>query len=352
MKPGKILFILAIVFIVIVVYLNKCNKPAGQSIPGDKSGSKTAMTVNGFVSRPSVVSDQINVTGSLLSNKEVEIRNEIAGKLSKIYFEEGTHVQAGELLAKINDDDLKAQLAKLKIEEDLNKILESRQADLLKINGISKEEYDRALNSLQLSQAEIKLVQVQISKTEIRAPFSGSLGLEMVNEGSFLQQNTKIVSLQDIDPIKLEFSVPERYLSLIRVGQKVSFKLQASNTPFDATIYAKEPKIDPQTRSLLMRARTTNPDGKLAPGSFANVSVPLKTLEDALMIPSQAIIPELKGYKLFILKNGLAKPRNVEIGIRNDSSVQIISGIESGDTVLINGIMQLRPEMPVRVTLN
>jgi len=118
MKPGKILFILAIVFIVIVVYINKCNTPAGQSAPGDKSGSKSAMTVNGFVSRPSAVSDQINVTGSLLSNREVEIRNEIAGKLSKIYFEEGTHVQAGELLAKINDDDLRAQLAKLKIEED------------------------------------------------------------------------------------------------------------------------------------------------------------------------------------------------------------------------------------------
>ncbi|HNQ61779.1 MAG TPA: efflux RND transporter periplasmic adaptor subunit [Bacteroidia bacterium] len=352
MKPGKILFFLAIVFIAVVLYINKCNTPENKTATGNRSGNKPAMLVNGFVSRASAITDNINVTGSLLSNQEILIRNEIAGKLDKIYFNEGAFVREGELLAKINDDDLRARLTKLRLEEDLNELVEGRQKDLLIVDGVSKEEYDRALNALQLVKAEISLLQVQISKTEIRAPFSGVLGLQQVNEGAYLPQYSAIVSLQDISPIKLEFSVPEKYLSMISVSQEVSFTLQSSNTTFTAGIYAKEPKVDPETRSLIMRAKAANPDGKLSPGSFASVNVPLRTIPDALMIPSQAIIPELKGYKLFVLRNGLAKPGKVEIGIRNDSTVQITSGIQPGDTVLIDGIMQLRPDMPVKVTIN
>ena len=309
------------------------------------------MHVNGFIAQPGIVSEVIHVTGSLLSNKEVEIRNEIAGKLVKIYFQEGTEVRQGELLVKIYDQDLQAQLKILQLEEQLLKIKESRQADLLKVQGISLQEYDESLNALQQVQAEIDVLKVQISKTEIKAPFSGKVGLEAVNEGALLGLNTKIVTLQEINPMKLEFSVPERYQALISINQKVLFSIESNNKEMDAQVYAMEPKIDPHTRSVVLRARTGNADGKLIPGAFARVKIPLINIDGALMIPSQAIIPELKGYKLFVQKNGKALPRKVEIGIRNDSTIQIVSGIEAGDTILTNGIMQLRPDMPVKVKL-
>jgi len=352
MKPGRILLILSILFIIIVIYLNKCNSSDSGNSPSAKSGSSAAMQVSGFIVRASTVSESIHVTGTLLSNKEVEIRNEIAGRLVKIYFNEGSKVKEGDLLVKIYDEDLQAQLKKLQLELQLASLNENRSADLLKIQGVSQQDYDEALNSKQRIEADITLIKVQIAKTEIRAPFSGIAGLELINEGSILPLNTKIVSIQNIDPVKLEFSVPEKYKSKIILNQSVQFSLTADMTKFQARIYAMEPKIDPLTRSVLIRAVCANPEGKLTPGAFAGIEVSLADIDSALMIPSQAIIPELKGYKLFVNTNGKASPRKVDLGIRNDSTVQIISGLNDGDTILTNGIMQLRPDMPVSVTFN
>ncbi len=352
MKPGRIVSILIIIFIAIVLYVNKCGKSNPATGPTQKGGTTSAIQVNGFIVKPSTVSEIVHVTGSLLSNKEVEIRNEIGGKLVKIYFQEGGYVNKGELLVKIYDEDLQAQLKKLKLDEQLLKINEERLRDLLSIQGVSQQEYDESLNSLQRAAVEIELLQVQISRTEIRAPFSGHVGLEAVNEGSLLAINTRIVTIQETNPMKLEFSVPERYKSSIKLNQTVDFTLEADTREHEARIYAMEPKIDAITRSVLIRASCANTTGELTPGAFARVNVPLSDMESALMIPSQAIIPELKGYKLFLQKNGKAMPVKVNLGIRNDSTVQMLSGIEPGDTILTNGIMQLRPEMPVIVKID
>lgn len=351
MKPGKILAALTILFVVIVIYFNKCNNSDSPKSSASNPSKSPGISVNGVVVKSSSVTETIHVTGSLLSNKEVEIRNEITGRLIKIYFQEGTKVNQGDLLVKIYDLDLQAQLKKLKLDLQLTKINESRAADLLKVEGISKQEYEQALNTFQRVEADISLLEIQISKTEIRAPFSGIVGLENVNEGSLLSMNTKIVSLQELNPMKLEFSIPERYKAMIRKGQELHFTLDSDPQEYSAAIYAYEPKIDPLTRSLSIRARCDNKDGSLSPGAFAKIELPLSSIDDALMIPSEAIIPELKGYKLFVQSGGKASPRKVEIGMRNDSTVQIISGIAAGDTVLTNGIMQLRPEMPVFVRL-
>ena len=352
MKPGRILFIVSILFISIVIYLNKCNSGDAGNGSAAKTGNVGAMHVSGFIVKSSTVAESIHVTGALLSNKEVEIRNEIAGRLVKIYFNEGSKVKKGDLLVKIYDEDLQAQLKKLELELQLAKLNESRLADLLKIQGVSQQDYDVALNASQQIEADITLIKVQISKTEIKAPFSGIAGLEMINEGSILPLNTKIVSLQEIDPVKLEFSVPEKYKSMIKLNQTVQFSLTSDNKFYVARIYAMEPKIDPLTRSVLIRALCANPEGTLTPGAFAGIELTLANIDSALMVPSQAIIPELKGYKLFVQNSGKATPRKVDIGIRNDSTVQVVSGLNDGDTVLTDGIMQLRPEMPVSVTIN
>jgi len=350
MKTSRIIVILIVLLFGIVIYVNKCNNKTSVQNAG-KGSQGSGLSVNGIIVRSQDVSDVIHVTGTLLSNKEVLIRNEVAGKLVRINFREGSRVQKGELLAKIYDDDLQAQLKKLQLDAKLLANNEKRLKDLLLIQGVSQQEYDQAQTDLLRAEADIDLVKVQIEKTEIRAPFNGQVGLEKVSEGSILGLNTEIVSIQDLGTIKLEFSIPEKYKSDILIGQTVFFTVEPGLSRHEAKIYAFEPKIDPSSRSLLVRAHCDNSDGILSPGSFARLEVPLREMKDALMIPTQAIIPELKGYKLFIRKEGKAFPVKVSLGVRNDSSIQILSGIQAGDTVLTDGIMQLRPEMPVNVNL-
>ncbi len=349
MKSGRILIVTISILIGIVLYMNKCRDSNPSKSANQKGPSTATMQVSGYVVKSTSISEVVNVTGSLLSNKEVEIKNEIAGKLVKVYFKEGGQVKKGELLAKIYDDDLQAQLRKLKLEAQMLKATETRMHDLLTINGVSQQEYDEALNASQRLEADIDLLEVQIARTEIRAPFSGQAGLESVNEGSLLTLNTKLVSIQEINPMKLEFAIPERYKSFVRINQEVTFTIESDPTEYTAKIYALEPKISADTRSLLLRASTPNENGSLMPGSFARIRVPLAAIDTALMIPTHALIPELKGYKLFMSKDGKAKPVKVNLGMRNDSTVQVISGVSVGDTILTNGIMQLRPDMSVKV---
>jgi membrane fusion protein (multidrug efflux system) len=219
----------------------------------------------------------------------------------------------------------------------------------LEKGGISQEEYDATLNEVNVLRAEVSLINAQIEKTEVRAPFTGKLGLKYVSDGSYITSSSRIATLQDIDPIKIDFSIPERYASQIEVGNKVTFTVQGINEALVAEVYAKEPRIDTETRTLQVRARSANPDGKLLPGAFADLELTLKTIEDAKMIPTISLVPELEGQKVFLLKNGVVQPQSVSTGLRNESKVQITEGVEVGDTVLTTGLLQVRPQMEVTV---
>jgi membrane fusion protein (multidrug efflux system) len=226
---------------------------------------------------------------------------------------------------------------------------EARQKDLLAINGVSQQEYEAAQNALQGIEAEMDLVRAQIAKTEIRAPFAGVIGLRAVSEGAQLSPFTLIATLQQLDPMKLEFTVPERYRGRLHLKDSVLFQVEAEDGPRMAMVYAFEPGVDMRTRSVKVRALCKNTDKALLPGSFVKVDVPLEHIDDALLIPTQAMIPELRGQKVIVSRGGKAMPVKVEIGVRNDTAVQVTSGLQPGDTVLISGIMQVRPDMPVHV---
>ena len=193
------------------------------------------------------------------------------------------------------------------------------------------------------------MIEAQLLKTEIRAPFNGVIGLRWVSPGSYLSSQTRIAALKDLDPVKLDFTVPEKYSALMRVGDRISFPVGNSARTFDGTIYAVEPGIDASTRSLRVRARCPNRDGALVPGAFANVELVLRSVADALTVPSIAVIPELGGKKVFVYENGAAQPRSVETGIRSDTEVQITSGLVEGDLVITTGLMQLQPGVKVEV---
>ncbi|OGV27679.1 MAG: hypothetical protein A3J84_06720 [Ignavibacteria bacterium RIFOXYA2_FULL_37_17] len=274
----------------------------------------------------------------------------MAGKIINIYFKEGSSVKKGDLLVKINDAELQAQLAKAKYNLKLLEDREHRQRVLLEREAISQEDYDVSLNELNVVKADIELVKAQVAKTEIRAPFDGVIGLKNVSEGSFVNTETIIATLQDINPIKIDFSIPEKYSGSVKVGDQIRFKVVGKDETYTGKVYAIEPKIDPQTRTLKLRAVYSNAARSILPGSFADVELILHEIQGALMVPTYSIIPELKGQKVFLYRNGKAFPQNVEIGIRTDTRVQITNGLAENDTLITSGILQIRPNSPVTIS--
>ncbi len=349
MKPGRILLLISLILLGIIIFLNKCQHTS--SIDKNKITSAQSLSVDGMVVTTQKLEYPIYTTGTLLANEEVDLKNEVAGRVIKINFIEGTFVKRGSLLVKLYDSDLQSQLKKLQYQEELALKVESRQKALLLINGISQQDYEISQNELNTIKADIEIVKTSISKTEIKAPFDGKIGLKTISEGAFLQANSTIASIHDIDPIKVEFSIPEKFIHQINYESPIQFSTSTDTILYSAKIYAIEPKIEISNRSLKIRAKTSNSEHKLLPGEFVRVTIPLKTNPSAVLIPSQSLIPELAGKSVYISEQGFAKKISVETGMRFDSTVEIMKGISAGDTILTSGMMQVRPKMPLNVTI-
>ncbi len=339
-----VLVILGLLAIPKVQSLTQASSSQNQSNRGSDP-----LSVDVHVIEPRVYENKIFTTGTLMANEEVELRSEISGKIVELRLEEGKSVEAGEVLIKTNDSELQAQLKQAEYRLSLAELRERRQKQLLEKGGISQEQYDATLNELNVLKAEADLIQAQIEKTEIQAPFDGVVGLRYVSNGSYISPTTQIAMLQSINPIKLEFSVPERYAGIVETGDRLIFNVQGREQGFEASIYAIEPRINSQTRTLRMRALADNADGKLLPGGFANIELILEEIENALMIPTISVVPELQGQKVYMLENGLVQERRVKTGIRTESNIQILEGLSPGDTVLTTGLLQVRSGMPVTV---
>jgi membrane fusion protein (multidrug efflux system) len=316
--------------------------------PGAGNPRDQQLAVRTHVVQPERLGDRVLTVGTILPNEEVEIRSEISGKIDRIFFTESARVTKGEMLLKINDAELQARFLQAQSRRTLAEQEEARWRELLEKNLASPQEYDRALNELNVVKAEAQLIEAQLAKTEIRAPFDGVVGLRYVSEGGYVTPTTRITTLQDHHVAKIDFAIPERYAGAVKKGDAIQFTVEGSSQPFAGTVYALESKIDAATRTLRVRAQSPNPDRALLSGAFANVEVVLKE-KDALMIPSQALIPELKGHKVFLYKGGKAIPQSVAIGARTDERVEITQGIEPGDTLITSAILQLRPGVSVRL---
>jgi len=284
---------------------------------------------------------RLTTTGSMLANERVQIVSEIDGKVEEILFQEGALVEPGTILVRLDTSTLAAERDRALYRYELAQRQEERQRRLLDDGLLSQEEYDFSLGELNVLRAELELRSAELAKASIRAPFAGIVGLRAVSPGAFVSSQTRVTTLQDIDPVKIEFSVPETYAGDLSVGDRVYFRIQAIDQPIEGTVYAIEPSIDPESRSLTLRARAPNPDRKLLPGAFAQVEIPVRQVPDALSVPSIAVIPELGGKKVFVLEDGKAEPRIVETGIRTDTRVEITVGLEAGDRVIVSNIARL-----------
>lgn len=295
----------------------------------------------------SSVDNNIAATGSVMANEEIELRSEISGRITGLFFNEGERVAGGKLLVQIDNSELKAELKKTGLEIELAAEDVARKKKLLDGNGISKEEYDIAQNNLMQLQAQQELIEAQLNKTSIYAPFSGAIGLRSVSEGGFVSPNNIIAVLQQTDPVKVEFSVPEKYAATLKNGTTVNFSVEGDTNIYTARVYAKEPAIDPSTRTVKVRATCGNSNNALIPGAFAKLLINLGTMENTIVLPSGTLVAGLNGQNVMLVKNGAATLTPVNIGIRTENNTQITNGITPGDTVIVSGLLTVRNGMKV-----
>jgi membrane fusion protein, multidrug efflux system len=329
------------------VFASKTARQGDQG-PGGGPGSmqgRQILSVSGFLIKPVQMNDPINSIATLLPDEEVELSFETSGKIIGINFTEGTRVKKGDLLAKINDRPLQAQLQKLVAQRKLVEEKEFRQRSLLDKDAISQESYDQIVTELQTIDADINLIKARIFETELHAPFDGIIGLRYISEGGYVNPSTKIARLVKISPIKIHFSIPERYADEVNIGFPVSFSVDEK--VYQAAVYAVDPKIDLDTRTIIIRAVYPNRKEELKPGRFAQVSLLLSQINNAIAIPSEALIPEMEGEMVYVFRNGKANSVKVNTGLRTESKIQIVNGLKFGDTLITTGILQLRESLPV-----
>jgi membrane fusion protein (multidrug efflux system) len=311
-----------------------------------------AVSVRTVAVVPQTLTERLSTTGTVRANEDVELVAEIAGKVSAIHFREGSRVRAGELLLEIDDTQYRAERDRAAFRVSLAERSEARQRRLLDEGLASQEEYDFAQSELNVLRAELHLAEARLVKTRILAPFSGIIGLRHVSVGSYLTPQTLIATLQDVDPVKVDFSVPEKYVRHLSVGSTIQFQTKGSDQVHTGTIVAVEPLVDLDTRSLTLRARSPNPDGALVPGAFADVEIVVRRIEGALAVPNRAVIPELGGRKVFVYEDGAAQPRSVQTGLRTAETIEVTEGLRAGDQVIVSAIQRLRPGLPVTIEEN
>ncbi|MFC1732924.1 efflux RND transporter periplasmic adaptor subunit [candidate division KSB1 bacterium] len=347
MKKSIILYILA--GIIIIASLVKIFINRQESKKTLIASEAPVFPAEGYIVKDTVVNYTINTIGTLRANESVSIESEINRRLVSIKFKEGTYIKKGTLLFKLDDADLTAQLNKLTLQENLAVQNEKRNRALLEQGGISQQVFDDVLNHLKTVQADIEIIKVNLDKTEIKAPFSGIIGLRYVSEGAYLTPNKALTTLQDISSIKIDFSVPERYANSLKRGMDVTFTISSDTRTFSAEISAIQPDINKSTRTVQIMAVADNSEGLLYPGSSARVLLDFQEKDSSIFIPTQCLLPSLKGYSVYKLENGKAGLNHVNTGIRTKESVQLLEGVKTGDTLVMTNLLRIKPGSKVKI---
>jgi membrane fusion protein (multidrug efflux system) len=329
-----------------LISCGKAEKKQENAAPARPAGFNVS-SVEGFIAKPTALAETVTASGTLIPSEETELHPETTGRVVKINLPEGHSVRRGELLLKVFDDDLRTQLQKLETQLKQAEITEQRMGDLLKVKGVSQQEYDLAALQSQTLKSEMELVRINIGKTELRAPYDGVIGLRKISPGAYVTPTTAIATIRATSALKLDFSIPEKYSTVLRTGQNVTFTVGGSTKTYTAVVQATEQSISADTRNLQVRALVRDGRG-LLPGSFAEVSLSLGNKMQALLIPNQAIIPQARNKQVILSKNGKVKFTIVKTGIRQAGMIEITDGIQAGDTVAVTGMLFLRPDAPVK----
>lgn len=348
--------------------LTSCGGKSSKEAPKGQTGGpqkQPPLSVDAIIAAARPLSADIEIPGSLLANESTEIHPESSGRLVLLNVKEGAMVGKGALLGKLYDGDMQArinslnvQLKKSEVQLKIAKQTEERSSKLLQIQGISQQDYDLALLQVNNIMADMGVLRAQIgeirasmTKLNIYAPYSGKLGLKQVSPGAFVTPSTIITTISQVNQIKLQFNVPEKYGAQIKAGQDVNFSIDGSTKTFTATVLATESAIEENTRSLAVRALVKDKDTELIPGAFARVKVVLGESADALMVPNSAIVPQGRKKIIFLARNNKAISTEITTGVRDSTNIQVLTGLNKGDTVITSGLLFVKPNSDIKVSV-
>lgn len=337
------LFLVTFLFFAFVITQSCRSHESPSAPPKDKP-----VIVDVIVAQKQSVSQTIEANGTVVANEYVALHPEVSGRITYLNVNEGQHVQAGTVIAKLNDADLKAQQQRSVVQLDVAQKNEAALHQLLDVNGVNQVDYDAALNTVNTLKADINYYQALIDKTVIRAPFNGVIGLRQVSLGAFVTSADVIATIQQLSQLKIDFTIPEEYGQYIKKGDSISVAFDAFNNNRErATILAVEPKANALSRNLLVRAVLST--SKENPGSFAKVYFSQGNSEESVLLPADCVIPQDISKQVVLVKSGKATFVNVETGQRFANNVQITSGVQPGDTVIVTGVLFARPNTAVQV---
>ncbi len=359
MKSRKALYIVLVAFVVLAAFVimrkpasrsaqGTGASPAAKSAPGRGGGAPLPVYTHQVV--PRTLTERITATGSVFAEESVELVSELSGKAVWVAFNEGSRVKQGDVLLRLDDTELRAELARAESRVGLARSQAERQVALAEGGGTTRDSLDAAVSEVSVREAELALVKAQLAKTEIRAPFDGVIGLRYISVGAYITPSTRIATFQNIDTVKVEFAVAERHMERLKRDAEVMISIAGLNQPFAGKVYAIEPRIDSATRTLRLRARADNPGGRALPGGFATVEMGLEEIPRALLVPATALVAGLNEQQVYVIEQGKAQPRKVQIGLRLAREVQIVSGLEPNAVVITSGQLQLRPGVSVEPT--
>lgn len=346
----KIFYFSHLLLVALTIASISCNRTNKEKKTTEGRG-RQSIVVDGVIIGFSEYERTITIPGTILPNEWVELRSEMAGKIIELNITEGTWVRKGQLLARINDADIRALLQRRVIEEKLAADDEQRKKRMLEINAISVQEYETSLNKLEAIRADIAQSKAMLEKAEVRAPFEGRIGLRYVSPGAFVSVNTTIATLVQSNPLKLEFAVPERYANMVTNNMEVKFTAGDGQTQYPARVYATDAQIDPETRSLKVRAIAENRNNALIPGSYVKATLVFEKSPRSILIPPRAIVPDMDIQNVFIYSQGKAKRVQVRLGERTGTTVEVIDGLNAGDSLIISGLTSVQNGMPVNINI-
>lgn len=345
------IFFSSILLFPIAIGIISCKSKSAENktTPSTQQGARQQppQKVDVIIATPQKITESIEVPGTLTASETTEIHPEVSGRLTMLNVREGAYVGKGSVIAKLYDADLQAQLNKLQAQLKIANQTASRLSQLLSIQGISRQDYDMAVLNANNIRADIEIIRTNIARTVVRSPFSGKLGLKEISVGAYVTPQTIITVIRKTSDLKLDFTIPEKYISKAKPGTMVFFTVAGSDVRHAAKIMATESGITENSRSLNIRSTVEGNDAILVPGAFANVMLDFAPDYTALMIPTQAIIPQARGKKLIVYKNGVATFTDVTTGVRDSSNIQILSGINAGDTIVTTGLMSVKPDSKV-----
>lgn len=293
----------------------------------------------------------VEAPGTILANENTDMQPEISGKVVSINFKEGSYVQAGTLLVKLFDGDLQAELKKLAVQLEVAEATAKRQKELLAINGTSQQDYDNAILNVSNIKADMDLLRVRIMQTEVRAPFNGKLGFRNISLGAYVTPATIITNIAQVNTVKVEFAVPEKYAQDMVSGKTVTLQTADKSKTYYANVLASQNLISSETRNLFVRAIVKNPDASITPGTFVQVSVAIGSKADAVMLPTEAVIPSTRTKKVIVMRDGKAIFQDINTGFRDSARVEIIGAINKGDTIVTSGLLSIKEGMAIGVKI-